>query len=173
MYSTSSDLNAILTSQARGLAALLLETADQKCLRIATAESCTGGLLSTILTDVAGFSHCFECGFVVYSDAAKTLLLGISPELLEIHGAVSKPVAIEMAEKALERCRADMALSITGFAGPGGEGDEEGLVHLAIAGNSGLISHREEHFGPSGRDRIRTDALQVSLQMLRGAIENA
>lgn len=173
MYSTSSDLNAILTSQSRELAELLLETADQKCLRIATAESCTGGLLSTILTDVAGVSHCFECGFVVYSDSAKTLLLGISPELIEIHGAVSKPVAIEMAEKALERCRADVALSITGFAGPGGDGDEEGLVHLAVAGSSGAITHREEHFGPSGRDRIRTEALQSALQMLRQAIDDA
>lgn len=171
MHSASPDLNTILTSEARGLAASLLETADQKGLQIATAESCTGRLLSTVLTDVTGVSHCFECGFVVYSDSAKTRLLGISPELLEIHGAVSKLVAIEMAEKALERCRADLALSITGFAGPAGEDDEEGLVHLAVASRSGMTLHQEKHFGPSGRDRIRTDALQAGLQLLAHSIE--
>lgn len=173
MYSAPSDINAILTREARQLAARLLETADRKGLNIATAESCTGGLLSTILTDVPGVSHCFECGFVVYSDSAKSRLLGISPELLEIHGAVSKPVAIEMAEKALERCKAQAALSITGFAGPGGAGDEEGLVHFAVARDSQMTVHREEHFGPSGRDRIRTDALQTGLQLLAHSVEAA
>ncbi|MFZ1512267.1 MAG: CinA family protein, partial [Tabrizicola sp.] len=98
----------------------LLARARGRGLRIATAESCTGGMVAVALTDVAGSSDVFERGFVTYSNAAKIEVLGVGPETLEAHGAVSEAVAREMAEGALARSRADLAVSITGIAGPGG-----------------------------------------------------
>src|SRR4051794_41692647 len=97
-------------------------------LTIATAESCTGGMLAALLTDIEGAGHGFERGFVTYSKDSKTELLGIEPSLLEHNDAVSEVVARAMAEGALKRSRADMALGVTGFAGPAGPDKEEGLV---------------------------------------------
>ena len=140
-------------------------------LKVATAESCTGGLLAALLTDVPGCSHAFERGFVVYSEAAKCDLLGLERAMVEECGAVSKPVAVAMAQGALRRSDADIALSITGFAGPGGKDDEEGLVHFACARRNGPTQHRCEHFGPVGRQGVRIASLEIALEMIEQALE--
>ena len=140
-------------------------------LRLATAESCTGGLIASLLTDVDGCSHAFERAFVCYTDAAKREMLGVDGALLERHGAVSEPVARAMAEGALDRSRADIAIATTGFAGPTSGAGEEGLVHFACARIDGGIEHREEHFGEVGRDGVRIASLEVALEMLETALE--
>lgn len=133
---------------------------------IATAESCTGGLLASLLTDVEGASHAFDRGFVVYTDAAKCDLLRVPPATLARCGAVSEQTARAMAEGALARSQADLAVSITGFAGPGAPGDEPGLVHLACATRGGDTHHRIEHFGDIGRGPVRLQCLRSALAML-------
>ena len=142
-------------------------------LTIATAESCTGGMLAALLTDIEGAGHGFERGFVTYSKEAKTGLLGIEPHLLDQNDAVSEAVARVMAEGALKRSQADIALGVTGFAGPAGEGREEGLVHIALARRGGLTEHREEHFGAVGRGEVRVRSLKAMLEMLEQALERA
>lgn len=167
----AASLDVLLSDKARSLARQLLKDADDRGMLVATAESCTGGLLSTILTGLPGLSHSFECGFVVYSDEAKTRLLGVPPALVARCGAVSRQVALAMAEQALERGAADVALAITGFAGPGDDSeDEEGLVHLAVALREQPTRHSEQHFGPLGRDGVRQRALEVGLELLHEAI---
>lgn len=165
------DFGQVISSDARSLAHAVLERADSKGLLLATAESCTGGLLATLLTDIPGLSHCFECGFVVYSDQAKIGLLGISREVIDRHGAVSRTTACQMAERALASCNAHFALSVTGFAGPAGPDDEEGLVHIAVASTLGEIAHEEHHFGPLGRDQVRQKTLVTALKLLANQIE--
>ena len=140
-----------------------------KC-KIATAESCTGGLLASLFTDIEGLSHVFERGMVVYSDEAKCALLGIERALVDDCGAVSKDVAEAMASGALQRSEADIVIAVTGFAGPGGPNDEEGLVHFGILCRNGHRRHREEHFGKLGRDGVRIAALRVALVMLEEAL---
>ena len=142
-------------------------------LTIATAESCTGGMLAALLTDIEGAGHGFDRGFVTYTKEAKTDLLGIAPDLLERNDAVSANVAKAMAEGALMRSSADLALGVTGFAGPAGEGHEEGLVHFALARRGGTTDHREEHFGPIGRGAIRVKSLKALLDMLEQSLEQA
>lgn len=149
----------------------LLAEACDKQLMLATAESCTGGLLGSLLTDVQGASHAFERGFIVYTDEAKAELLGVPPSLIEEHGAVSRPVAIAMAEGALEHSRAHIALSVTGFAGKGGKDDEIGLVHFGCARHGGETRHREEHFGDIGRGPIRIACMRTALSMLGEALK--
>ena len=114
-------------------------------LTVATAESCTGGMLAALLTDIEGAGHGFERGFVTYSKDSKTELLGIEPSILEHNDAVSEVVARAMAEGALQRSKADLALGVTGFACPGGPGPQEGLVHFALAHRNGRTVHREQH----------------------------
>ena len=143
---------------------------DRK-LTVATAESCTGGMLAALLTDIEGAGHGFERGFVTYTKASKAELLGIEPSLLDHNEAVSEVVARAMAEGALKRSNADIALGVTGFAGPAGAGHEEGLVHFALARRNGRTVHREEHFGPRGRGVIRVKALKAMLDMLEQALE--
>lgn len=149
----------------------VLKRADDRELKLATAESCTGGLLAALLTDVPGRGHVFERGFVVYSEDAKCDLLGVAREEVERCGAVSKEVAVAMAQGALQRSRADVALSITGFAGPAGPDDEEGLVHFACARRDGQMEAQEEHFGPIGRQGVRIGALKVGLVLLLRALD--
>src|SRR3954453_21721380 len=132
-------------------------------LIVATAESCTGGMLAALLTDIEGAGHGFDRGFVVYSNDAKTDLLGIPANVLEHNDAVSETVARAMAEGALERSKADVALGVTGFAGPGAPDQEEGLVHFALARRRGDTVHREEHFGALGRGAIRVKSLKALL----------
>ena len=141
----------------------LLERACERDLTIATAESCTGGMVASLLTDVPGASHAFERGFITYTDEAKADMLGVSMDLIASNGAVSRAVAVAMAEGALARSDADVAVSITGFAG---EGDKPGLVHFACAGKERETRHREEHFGDIGRGRIRIRCLKVATEML-------
>jgi nicotinamide-nucleotide amidase len=149
----------------------LLETASRAELRLATAESCTGGLVASILTDVEGASHTFERGFVVYSDEAKQQLLGVDPGILARDGAVSRACAVAMAEGALGASPADLAVALTGYAGPGGGDDaEEGLVHLACARRGRPTVHREAHFGALGRSAVRLEGLRAALEMLEEAI---
>jgi nicotinamide-nucleotide amidase len=138
---------------------------------IATAESCTGGMLAALLTDIEGASHGFERGFVAYTKGAKAELLGIDRELLDRNDAVSEAVARAMAEGALERSTADVALGVTGFAGPAGDGCEEGLVHFAVARRGGPTRHRVEHFGKSGRGPVRIMALRCMLEMLEESLD--
>ena len=138
-------------------------------LTVVTAESCTGGMLAALLTDIEGASHGFERGFVTYSERSKAELLGIAPELLRKNEAVSEAVARAMAEGALARSRADIALGVTGFAGPAG-GHEQGLVHMALARRGSDTVHRVEHFGPLGRGDIRVKSLKSMLNMLEQAL---
>lgn len=139
-------------------------------LKLATAESCTGGLVAALVTDIEGCSHAFERGFVVYTDAAKHELLGVATDLLETRGAVSREVAIAMAEGALKRSGADIAVSVTGYAGPGGGSGEEGLVHFALARAGAATLHREERFGAIGRDPVRQHCLETVLAMLETVV---
>ena len=140
-------------------------------LSIATAESCTGGMLAALLTDIEGTGHGFDRGFVTYSKEAKTELLGVAPDLLEENDAVTEAVARAMDEGALQRSSADVAIGITGFAGPAGPGKEEGLVHVALARRAGSTLHREEHFGAAGRGAVRVSSLKAMLEMLEQSLE--
>lgn len=148
----------------------LLERASQRRWTLAVAESCTGGLLAAILTDVEGLGHVFDRGFVTYSEDAKCELLGVDRGLIARCGAVNREVALAMARCALEGSQADLTASITGFAGPGDDDEEEGLVHLAVAMRGGREWHREEHFGTIGRDGVRIAALEVALAMMNNAL---
>jgi len=143
----------------------------ERGLKVATAESCTGGMLASLLTDIEGCGHGFDRGFVTYSKQAKSELLGIAESLLDENDAVSEPVARAMAEGALGRSGADIAISVTGFAGPAGDGKEEGLVHFALASKQAETTHRVEHFGAKGRGPIRIAALRVMLEMLGQATQ--
>ena len=149
----------------------VLRRACDEELTLATAESCTGGLLASLLTDVDGYGHAFERGFVVYTERAKHEMLDVDLGDLRRHGAVSEPVARAMAEGALKAADADVAVAITGFAGRGAPGDEPGLVHFAVSRNGVPTRHREEHFGDIGRGGVRLACLRCSLQMLDQALE--
>ncbi|RZV33972.1 MAG: CinA family protein [Sphingomonadaceae bacterium] len=166
----SETLEHILPEKIECLAHALLANADRHNLALATAESCTGGLLAALLTDVEGLSHVFERGFVTYSDQAKCDLLDIAQSMVDDCGAVSREVAVAMAKGAKERSRADIAVSITGFAGPAGEDDEEGLVHFACIDRNGRCVHAERHFGAIGRNGVRIAALETALTMMNNAI---
>jgi nicotinamide-nucleotide amidase len=139
-------------------------------LKITTAESCTGGMLAALLTDIEGCGHGFDRGFVTYSKDAKHDLLGIESEMLDRNDAVSETVARAMAEGALNRSTADVAIGVTGFAGPADAGCEEGLVHFALARRGSPTVHCVEHFGSLGRGVIRVKSLKVMLNMLEQSI---
>jgi len=147
----------------------LMHAVCDRELKIATAESCTGGMLAALLTDIEGCGHGFDRGFVTYSKDAKRELLGIESEVLDHNDAVSETVARAMAEGALNRSTADVAIGVTGFAGPAGAGCEEGLVHFALARRGSPTEHRVEHFGAVGRGVIRVKSLKVMLNMLEKA----
>ena len=149
----------------------LMHRLCDKGLAVATAESCTGGMLAALLTDIEGAGHGFDRGFVTYSEQAKTDLLGIDPELLRHNEAVSEAVARAMAEGALARSKATIALGVTGFAGPAGADHEEGLVHFALAVRAKPTNHRVEHFGSIGRGPVRVKSLRVLLEMLESALD--
>jgi nicotinamide-nucleotide amidase len=142
-----------------------------KNLTVATAESCTGGLLASLLTDIEGCGHGFDRGFVTYSGVAKVQLLGLSKDLVEDNDAVSAEVARAMAEGALGRCDADIALSATGFAGPAGPNCEEGLVFMACARRGHETVIEERHFGAIGRGPVRIEALKVLMDLMEQTIE--
>ncbi len=139
---------------------------------IATAESCTGGLVSGALTAVAGSSAALDRGFVTYSNEAKAELLGVSEGLLTQFGAVSEPVARAMTLGAVDRSLASAAVSITGIAGPGGGSLQKpvGLVHFAAVGPQGGVVHVERRFGEIGREAVRLESVRVALALLLDAV---
>jgi len=150
------------------VAAALLDRYRAAGLTLATAESCTGGLIAAVLTEIAGSSDVVDRGFVTYSNAAKSELLGVDPALIAAHGAVSEPVARAMAEGALARSAADRAVAVTGVAGPGGGSAEKpvGLVHLAVAVRGGPTLHRAERYGDRGRAGVRLATVATAFEML-------
>ncbi len=166
-------LDEALPSDVAELVEHVLHRASDAGLTIATAESCTGGLLASLLTDVDGYGHAFERGFVVYTERAKQEMLGVDPGDLKRHGAVSEPVARAMAEGALRAAAADVAVAITGFAGQGAPGDEPGLVHFAVSRTGAPTRHREEHFGDIGRGGVRLACLRCSLEMLDKSLKDS
>jgi nicotinamide-nucleotide amidase len=149
----------------------LLQKACDRSLTIATAESCTGGLICALLTDVEGCSHAFERGFIAYSPEAKTEMLSVSRPLIDQKGAVSREVALEMLQGALKRSSADIALAVTGFAGPAAPGDEPGLVHFACSRRGRLPAHRELHLGDIGRAAVRLEAVRTAIAMMMAELE--
>ena len=161
--STTETLSPLLPNETEEDARRLLAKACDRDLMFATAESCTGGMLASLLTDVQGVAHAFDRGFVTYTNEAKSEMLGIPIDFIEEHGAVSREVAVAMAEGALERSRANIALSVTGFADTG---DEPGLVHFGCARKGRTTAHREEHFGPDGRGATRVKCMKVAVEMM-------
>jgi nicotinamide-nucleotide amidase len=151
----------------------LLAEARARGLKIATAESCTGGLIAGLLTEIAGSSDVVERGFVTYSNEAKEELLGVSRELLARHGAVSPEVARAMALGALKHARADIAVAVTGVAGPAGGTMQKpvGLVYLAAARGDHVIA-RECRFGDIGRREVRLKSVVTALEMLSGLLQS-
>ena len=148
----------------------LLDRARAREVMIACAESCTGGMVAAALTDLPGSSAIFDRGFVTYTNAAKIDLLGVSPATLTAHGAVSEQVALEMARGALARSGAQIAVSITGIAGPGGsEHKPEGRVCFGLVTASGIATQTQE-FGALGRDKVRRAARDFALGLIFEAI---
>ena len=149
-------------------ARLVLADCEERRLRLCTAESCTGGLSSALLTEVAGSSSVFERGFVTYSNRAKEEVLGVPGDLIADFGAVSEPVARMMAEGALRESHAHIAVSITGVAGPGGGSALKpvGLVHLAAARDNRAMLHEVHRFGDIGRSAVRAATLEAALALI-------
>lgn len=154
------------------LAASVVAAASARGWTVATAESCTGGLVAGALTAVAGSSSVVDRGFVTYSNAAKSEMLGVPAGLIVRHGAVSEPVARAMATGAREAAKTALAVSITGVAGPGGgsAGKPVGLVHFGCATPQGLV-HDKRLFGDIGREEVRLESVRVALGLLLAACE--
>src|SRR5277367_4454278 len=151
------------------LAEVVIADARERRLRIATAESCTGGLIGGLLTEIAGSSDVFERGFIVYSNRAKQDMLGVPGDLIADIGAVSEAVARMMAEGAVENSNAHVAVAVTGVAGPGGGTKMKpvGLVHIAACRERRSILHEAHRFGDIGREEIRLKAVEASLLLLQ------
>jgi nicotinamide-nucleotide amidase len=149
----------------------LLADARAKGLKIATAESCTGGLVAGLLTEIPGSSDVVERGLVTYSNQAKEELLYVPHAILESYGAVSEQTARAMAQGALKQSRADLAVAVTGIAGPGGGSADKpvGLVHFAAARGDTVI-HRECRFGDIGRSEVRLKSVEMALEMLQSLV---
>ena len=148
------------------LATQVMQAAKAKGLMISTAESCTGGMIAAALTDVAGSSSVFDRGFVTYSYPSKTEMLNVSEEMLKKFGAVSEPVVRQMALGALSGSDADIAIAVTGIAGPGANGEKaEGLVWFGLATASG-VETREMNYGAIGRDSVRLATVETALNWL-------
>ena len=149
-------------------AEVLLDTLKTRSMMIATAESCTGGLIASLLTEIPGSSAAVERGFVTYSNAAKSACLGVPNALIEREGAVSEDVARAMAEGALAQSEADLAVSVTGIAGPGGETPTKpvGLVHIAVARSGAPTRHEACRFGDIGRGAVRLATVSAALTLL-------
>lgn len=146
----------------------LLGACEAAGLKIVTAESCTGGLVAAVLTEIPGSSSVVERGYVTYANEAKHALLGVPEDLIEDCGAVSAPVARAMVEGALKHSGADLAVAITGVAGPGGGSAEKpvGLVHFAAKRTGGATIRVEKHFGDIGRTEVRLASVDVALDLL-------
>jgi nicotinamide-nucleotide amidase len=153
-------------------ATALLQACRARGWMVATAESCTGGLLAALLTEIPGSSDVVERGFVTYSNEAKSEMLGVLPAVVAGHGAVSEPVARAMAEGALAHSRAQVAVSITGIAGPGGGSAAKpvGLVHFGLAVRGRPTQHLERRYGDLGRVQVRARAVEDALALLEAAL---
>ena len=153
-------------------AAALLERCRADGVKIVTAESCTGGLIAALLTEIPGSSAVVERGFVVYSNDAKIELLGVPAETIAAEGAVSEATARAMAEGALAASRAGVAVSVTGIAGPDGGSAEKpvGLVWFGCARRGGATVAREERFGAVGRENVRMASVTTALSLLEAAV---
>jgi len=159
----------------RAAATAVLAACRARKLKVATAESCTGGLVAAALTEIAGSSDVVDRGFVTYSNEAKQQMLGVSSETIKTFGAVSRQTAEEMARGALGRGGADLVVAITGIAGPGGAGADKpvGLVHFAAAARSGTLTHKEMRYGDIGRSEVRGKSVLEALHMLKQMAETA
>jgi nicotinamide-nucleotide amidase len=157
----------------RVAAAAVLETCRARKLKIATAESCTGGLVVGALTDIAGSSDVVDRGFVTYSNDAKQQMLGVPSNTLRDYGAVSRETAEAMARGALGAANADIVVAITGIAGPGGAGNGKpiGLVHFVAASRTGTLNHKEARYGDVGRAEVRHRSVLDALTMLKKTAE--
>lgn len=150
------------------LAVAVIDALRNKGLKLAIAESCTGGMVAAAITDVAGSSDVFERGYVTYSNLSKTEMLGVDSGVIETHGAVSSRVARAMAEGALQFSKAQISVAITGVAGPGGGSAEKpvGLVHFAVSIHKRLTVHVEKRFGNLPRSEVRLKARDFALQLV-------
>jgi nicotinamide-nucleotide amidase len=157
----------MIDPEMRALAERVLAACRARKWTVATAESCTGGLVTGALTEIAGSSDVVDRGFVTYSNSAKMAMLGVAEATLSTHGAVSQQTAEAMAQGALARAGVDLAVAITGVAGPGGGSEEKpvGLVHFAAASSERLI-HREKRYGDVGRSEVRRLSVIEALSML-------
>lgn len=153
----------------------VFEVLRRRGLKLATAESCTGGMVASAMTDIAGSSEVFDRGFVTYSNDAKSAMLAVPAILIADHGAVSAKVAVAMAEGALTHSQADIAIAITGIAGPTGGSIEKpvGLVHFACAMDGADTIHIEKRFGNLSRAEIRTKATESALGLVLRQLEAA
>lgn len=156
-------------------AEILLQSMRRRHLKLATAESCTGGLIAGLLTEIAGSSDVVERGFVVYSNEAKMQLLGVPESVIETHGAVSEVTARAMAEGALKNSLADIAVSVTGIAGPGGGSPQKpiGLVHFACASREAATVHRRFVFAHSSRHEVRAKSVAAALDLIEAQLGQA
>jgi nicotinamide-nucleotide amidase len=163
----------MIDQEMRDAAITLLDLCKARHLTVATAESCTGGLLAAALTDIPGSSAVVDRGFVTYTNESKQQMIGVPPPTIEKYGAVSRETAEAMAKGALTHAQVDLAVSITGIAGPGGAtpGKPIGLVHFAAASRSGPLVHHEGQFGDIGRGEVRRRSVLQAMAMLRELAE--
>jgi nicotinamide-nucleotide amidase len=161
-------IGTMIDDAIRHTAARVLDACRAHGFKVATAESCTGGLVAGALTEIPGSSDVLDRGFVTYSNAAKQAMLGVPASILEQHGAVSRETADAMAAGALVMSDADLAVAITGIAGPGGGSAEKpvGLVNFAAAARDGRRVHREKRYGDVGRSAVRREAVAEALALL-------
>ncbi len=162
-----------MTTEQHAAATALIKLCTQMKLKIATAESCTGGLVAGALTEVPGSSAVVDRGFVTYSDAAKQQMLGVPADTLREYGAVSRQTAEAMARGALAKAKVDLVVAITGIAGPGGASDGKpvGLVHFAAATRDGTSMHAAKRYGDIGRGAVRRKSVLQALEMLKALAE--
>ena len=162
-----------MSDELRNAATAVLAAARARGLKIATAESCTGGLVAGALTEIAGSSDVFDRGFVTYSNAAKQQVLGVPADILREYGAVSRETAEAMARGALGKAKVDIVVAITGIAGPGGGGPGKpvGLVHFATSTRAGKLTHHEARYGDIGRAEVRQKSVLQALAMLKAMAE--
>lgn len=162
-----------MSEDLRAAASAVLEACRSRSLKVATAESCTGGLVAGALTEIAGSSDVVDRGFVTYSNEAKQQMLGVPAATIDTHGAVSRETAEAMVRGALGSANADLAVAITGIAGPAGgsPGKPVGLVHFAAASRSGALTHAEMRYGDIGRSVVRHQSVLQALAMLKELAE--
>ena len=162
-----------MSVELRAAAKDVLDSCRARGLKVATAESCTGGLVAGALTEIAGSSDVLDRGFVTYSNEAKQQMLGVPADTIKKYGAVSRDTAEAMARGALGAGNADLVVAITGIAGPGGGNADRpvGLVHFAAASRAGALNHREMRYGDIGRSAVRHKSVLQALMMLKELAE--